>query len=342
MPPASISDLEVMLQRAKSSPKSFFEVGVDAVLRDVRMQSHPDRFSTDADKKRAEEIFREFGLAADSLKIPPVTIRTPSRTYTVGELLAVGDVADVYHADSGPDSYLLKISRVPAAVPLMQHEFQILKELHDVGTMASTYRKYFPNAVETMRAKDKIQKQVTVFSQLPGEKYYTLEQVRARYPEGVDGRHLGWMYKRLLEGLGYAHKKGIAHNATLPDNVIVIPSCHGVKLLDWKTASRGKEEMKVISGKWKLKGFYPEEVGQKKPTSSATDIYMATKCMLYLARDAKGQLPSMLPSRIVGYFRSAVIERQSMRPQDAWDYCEEFSEVLRSVYGPPKFYEFVM
>jgi serine/threonine protein kinase len=338
----SISELEVLLAKAKNSPKAFFESDVDAVLRDVRVQSHPDRFSADADKSRAEEIFREFGLAADSLKIPPVTIRTPSRTYTVGELCAIGDVADVYHATNGSDEYLLKISRVPGGVPLMQHEFEILKELDNVGTMASTYRKYFPHAVETMRAKDKIQKQVTAFSQVPGDKFYTLEQVRDRYPDGVDGRHLGWMYKRILEGLGYAHHKGIVHNATLPDNVIIMPSCHGVKLLDWKTATKGSEVLKVISGKYKNRGMYPEEVSQKKPTSPATDIYMATKCMVYLARDSKGQFPSTLSCRIVGYFRSATIERQSMRPQDAWDYHEEFGEVLRSVYGPPKFYEFVM
>lgn len=326
----TIAELESTLKQAAKDPKKFFGDDVPEMLRFMRMQSHPDKFSNDVDKERAGAIFREFGLLADKLALPPVTITTKKRTYVLTDICGVGDVADVYNATSAGVEYLVKVSRVAAGVPLMQHEAEVFEVMQD--KFQKPYPGYFPVFVETMRAKDKIQKQVTVFLK-PDRPCFTLAQVKAKYTDGVHGTHLAWMYKRLLEGLGALHSIGWVHGAVLPENVVIFPKSHGVNILDLKTASQFGL-VKTISARYR--DWYPEEVLKKQKTSPATDIHLATKCVMYLAG------VDDVPRQMDGYFRAATMTRQSMRPQDAWGYCEEFSEMLRSVYGAPKFHEFAM
>jgi hypothetical protein len=336
---ATIAELESLLGRAKLNPKQFFGDDLDSVLRDCLGKSHPDRFQ-ESDKARADEIFKEFQSAAESTKTPPITIKTPGRTYTIRDQFGVGDVADVNLATSGSDSYVIKVSRVPGAEKLLRHEFDVLKEIGEKAGDKS-YRHYFPPTVETMRAKDKILKQINVFGYNPAYLGYTLEQVREKHPDGIDARSLAWIYKRLLECLGFSHQCGWVHNATLPTHVLVFPSTHGINLVDWKTASQSGP-LSLISAKYRE--WYPAEVKNKEATGPATDIYLATKCMVYLAggNPVTGTIPPSIPRQMAGYFRSAMMERASMRPQDAWQFHEEFSAMLVELYGKPKWHELVM
>jgi hypothetical protein len=42
------------------------------------------------------------------------------------------------------------------------------------------------------------------------------------------------------------------------------------------------------------------------------------------------------------FLRSNLLEGPTMRPKDAWKLMEEFGELLRQLYGPPKFVELTM
>lgn len=119
----TIAQLEARLAVATQLPREFFGTDVDTTLKEIQGQAHPDRFSTDSDRARADEIFRLFGVAAEKAKEPPVTITTKSRTYTLGKLIATGDVSDVYAAICGTEHYTLKISRVVGADKLLAHEY---------------------------------------------------------------------------------------------------------------------------------------------------------------------------------------------------------------------------
>ncbi len=46
--------------------------------------------------------------------------------------------------------------------------------------------------------------------------FRSLTEVGTAYPDGVDPRDAAWMWRRLLVGLGFAHRAGVLHGAVLP------------------------------------------------------------------------------------------------------------------------------
>lgn len=311
--PGTIQDLEAELLEIRKSPVAYFGSDIDGVLRKLHLSAHPDKFQ-DSDKERAAQLFDLFSSEAEKAR-NPVSIKG----YPLESLIASGDVSDVYRSGR----HIVKVSRVPGAEDMLAHEAKILREFDD-----PVYGSYVPKVVEAFRAKDKFLKHVTVFEAM--ENSYTMEQLLAKFPTGVDARHVGWMYNRMLEILGAIHMKSLCHNAVLPCHVLVLPADHGVVLLDWKQVGQGP--LTSISGKYKT--YYPPEVFEKKKTTPATDIYMATKCAAYVG----GGLPA-LPRTMAGFFRSVLLEIPRMRPQDAWALRDEFAVCLRDLYGKPKFVE---
>ncbi len=63
--------------------------------------------------------------------------------------------------------------------------------------------------------------------------YVPMSEVIAAYPKGLDFRDVAWMYKRLLSGLGFVAEMGVVHGAILPSHVLVHPTGHGAKIIDW-------------------------------------------------------------------------------------------------------------
>lgn len=330
----SIIELHAVLKQAESDPRSYFGGEIDDILRAILGKCHPDRFSDDSEKSAAEEMFKKFSQLADQCRTPIPTIKSKTRTYSLDSLLAIGDVSDVHLASSGAEQFIVKASRVVGAdKPLAQEHF-ILNELHEKSGDA-TYKFYFPTPIETIKASDGIRKQVNVFAFEPGG--FTTEMVLAKHPDGLRGEHLAWIYKRLLTAIGFAHLHKYIHHAVLPCHLMIFPGTHGIQLLDWKQGGPSTTLKSIVS---KYRDWYPSEVLKKGKTSTATDIYMATKCMIYLAGgDPVAEvIPSSVPRRMADFFRSALLERASMRPQNAWDFMDEFTEMLHEVYGTPKFH----
>lgn len=331
-----LSALEAALQRAERDPKVFFGDDIDGILKRFH-RNHPDLYSDDL-KHRVTEIFSRFTQLADLARKPLVVLQTKSRAYTLFELLGIGDVSDVHLATCGEDDFIVKASRIPGADKLLVHEHFVLKELIEAA-QGTTYKFYLPQPVETVRARDTILKQINVFTHEPGG--FTLEQVHNRFPDGLDGRHLAWIFKRLLTILGFTHRQAWIHNAVLPTHVLIFPGTHGVQLLDWKFANQSQP---LVSISAKFRDWYPPEVLGKQPTGPGTDLYLAAKCMIYLAggNAASGVIPDTIPQEMRGYFRSCVLEAINMRPRDAWGFMDEFTEMLLDLYGKPKFQHLVM
>jgi len=55
-----------------------------------------------------------------------------------------------------------------------------------------------------------------------------------------------------------------------------------------------------------------------------------------------GHLVPQLPAPIGRFLQACLLESPNMRPNDAWELHEEFSELLEGVYGPPSFHHLVM
>jgi hypothetical protein len=308
-----------------------------------------------ADKRPANAAALAERLA-ELLSAPPasetrpreraITIESPKRTYTLLRLLATGDVADVHLASARSDPldpadclYAVKISRIEEGHSLLETERRTLVNLlSQAGT--TTYSRYLPTLAESFLARDRFAKRVNVFLHEPG--FYTLEQVHAQHA-ALDGRHLGWIFKRLLTVLGFCHQSATTvHAAVLPCHVLLHAANHGLQLVGWGQSVEMGKQVRMLSTKYR--DWYPPEVFKKLPASAATDVFLAARCLIYLAGGdpVTNRMPDSVPTPMQRFLETCLLEGARMRPDNCWKLLEEFDELLRSLYGPPKFHDLAM
>lgn len=322
-----LEELEQMIKDARSS-REFFGKNMCLTLKKFLQVCHPDR---NPGNPKAKELFELVNNWAELAKKPSIVIKSSKKNYEILRRIAVGDTSDIYTAEGGKKDYLLKISRIPGGDSYLNNEQQILSEIL-TEARAKTYSKYLPTLIESFPAKDTIAKRVNVYSYDPG--LYTLEQVYEKYPNGIDGRHIGWMFNRILTGLGFIHNCGYVHGAVLPSHILVHPESHGAIFCGWVHAVKSGQKLETISVKYR--DWYPPEVITKKPVFPATDIFMAAKCVMKLA------IEKDIPFKMERFFKSCLLESPSMRPSNAWDLQDEFKLVLGDLYGKSKFQVFTM
>jgi serine/threonine protein kinase len=329
----SLDEIERLLDKALM-PQDLFDV---IPLNELLFSTHPDRNPGDS---RAEILFKrisEFALAKDK---PAPTIKSPKkRTYSLVKMIEAGDVADIYRATAGSKDYIVKISRVPDTHSMLENERKALTALiTDAGDL--TYHKYLPVLVESFPVKQRnIQQRVNVFTWQEG--FHTAAKIHQQH-EALGGRHLAWIFKRLLTALGFVHKRGWVHGAVLPEHCLIQVENHGLQLVGWGQSVEVNHRIHRISSRYKE--WYPSEVLEKKLVGSETDIYMAAKLMIYLAGGdpVKEIFPDITPEPIKRFIRSCLLPGRLMRPGDAWLLFEELDNLLKAIYGPPRFIKLVM
>jgi hypothetical protein len=78
--------------------------------------------------------------------------------------------------------------------------------------------------------------------------------------------------------------------------------------------------------------------------SPSTDLFLASRCLVYLAGGdpLANRLPDAVPVPMQRFIQSCLLESPRMRPDDAWTLLDEFDDLLRQLYGAPKFHELIM
>jgi hypothetical protein len=272
---------------------------------------------------------------------PPLTLESPNRRYTLDCLLAVGDVADVYLGAAPGDPttpYVLKVSRAREGQTLLENERHTLVRLRSAAG-DTTYARYLPTPAESFVPRERPAQRVNVFLHESG--FYTLEQVHEQHP-ALDGRHLAWIFKRLLTVLGFSHRRHMLHGAVLPCHVMLHAAGHGLQLVGWGQSVETGRRIRAVSSRYR--DWYPPEVPLMQPASSATDLFLAARCLVYLAGGdpvANG-MPEAVPPPMRSFISTCLLESARMRPDDAWALLEDFDELLRRLYGPPMFQELIM
>jgi hypothetical protein len=269
-----------------------------------------------------------------ALTAPPVSIVGPGGTYTLIGLLAAGDVADVHRADAGMEwSYVLKVARAASGNALLDNESLVLTRLL-ARAGESTYRKYLPDLISSFWTEDGPRLRVNVFRDQPG--LYTLERVHERHP-ALEGRHLAWVFKRLLTVLGFSHRQGAVHGAVLPCHVLLDVVGHGARLVGWgQSVAPGRPLAAIVS---RYRDWYPPEVLNQRPASPGTDLFLAARCLIYLAGGdpVRNRMPDAVPAPLRRFVASCLLEGPTMRPRDAWALLDELDALLRRLYGAPEY-----
>lgn len=259
-----------------------------------------------------------------------ITLQGPAGDYLLGERIGVGDVADVYFAQA-PDGQacLLKVARTIEGNARLDNERRALGELI-AAAGETTYRHYLPTLTTSFATVKGPAHRTNVFHHDAG--LWSLEQVHAQRPV-LDGRHLGWVFKRLLTVLGLSHQCGWLHGAVLPCHVLVRPADHGLRLIGWGQSARVGRPLPLVP-RWR--DWMPPDVLRGRAVGPATDLFLAARCMLWLAGEGPG--PDVLPPAMARFFQSCLLESPAMRPDDAWQLTEEFDDLLKRLYGSPKFH----
>ena len=292
---------EVIKLVEASDPRDVFGRGnrteQDAKYRVLSRICHPDLNPDHLDQAKA--AFQKLSALYAKLTAPPpqVTIRSAKHSYQVENLLAAGDIADIFLATYDNAQVVLKVARDRRDSSLLMHESAVLTKIHK--SLDAHDRWYFPTVFETFSFRQPGRGVRTVNVQPYMPRLFTLKQVREKYPNGVEPKHFAWMFKRVLTTLGATHRAGYVHGAITPEHVLIHTDNHGARLIDWTMAVSDQQPLKLIAGTYEK--WYPQEVFQKQPVTSTLDIYMAARCGIYLlgGDPLTHVVPSSVPRRLV-------------------------------------------
>ena len=280
-----------------------------------------------------------------------VLVATPTRVYTVTDLLGKDDLCNIYRCiypvEQTKHQGMFRLTNDPYDNDLMQNEAKTLYHLQGDKDY-DDFRAFIPVILEAFlyQDSDKKAKQVNICGLHPdiGEpnELYTLEEVHQYYLNGIDPRDMAWMWRRVLYILGFIHGAEVIHGAIVPWHILIEPKEHKLMISGWgfsvrnpKATGNHLKAMSLSYEKW-----YPASVKEKKPPTAALDIGMAARCMMYLIGAEPTQKPKHrnLDSQLERYFTKC-IEQQ---PQDAWQLLSEFDKIIENLWGERKFRIFTM
>jgi len=302
-----IQELKTLIKKYRDNPWDFFK---SRTIKEVSIFSHPDKWIVKG--VDTSSIFAEF----QSLYEKSTTIPIKVGKYTLLSHICTGDLREIYNTEDGA---IIKVPRVKnkSADTLIKKEEKILKEFND----GSTYSLYFPTIINSFSSDNGI----TLVTKNT-EKFFSIAQILKIRPNGLGGRHVGWITRRVLTVLGFVHSKGWANCAVTPEHILISPTNHGAALTGWIHGEKFGDKIKAIPVI--RKDMYPEFA--KNGASPKLDIVMAAKSLLLLASKESTETPK----RIINFLKG-----MQMGSPDVWDLEEEFSELLKDVYGKRRFVE---
>jgi tRNA A-37 threonylcarbamoyl transferase component Bud32 len=117
-----------------------------------------------------------------------------------------------------------------------------------------------------------------------------------------------WIWRRLLELLGWIHENGVVHCRVRPEHVLLHPRDHGVVLVGWSHAAR-----------------------RESVARSADDIVASAESLRHVLG---GSLPAPLEAVVHAAERGA--------RSDASTLSAEVREAAREAFGPARYHPFTM
>ncbi len=269
--------------------------------------------------------------------------------YVIDGRLGRGDSSDVFlaHRDTRlTQRVALKVLRAEADADLLAREVRVVRELRASETEgADFFRRLLPEPIAhgALRLHDAAGSRTpgkvrsggplaTAFRFRAGFEA-TASDIREVFPRGVDPRHAVWMWKRVLDMLGWLHRAGVVHGAVLPPHLLVRPDAHAVVLLGWgaTTWRLGRARSLLPARSERFAALYP--AAATKPPEPALDLAMLARTLLWLTDGARVPAPVR-----------RLLETCADRPptDDAWALKDQVSKAAEAVWGPPKFVPFVL
>ncbi|WP_434384097.1 hypothetical protein [Melittangium boletus] len=265
-----------------------------------------------------------------------------------GPRVGQGGMTDVYVAERArtpTERVLIKVLRDPAHLPLLDHEWEVLRALQaSQAEGAPTFTALLPQPVTRgeLSAGPHAGRHALVL-RWPGGFVRTLEDARRVYPAGVPPETSVWMWRRVLEVLSFLHRSGYVHGAVLPPHLLLQTGEHGVRLVGFSCAERLGEPLRAFHPYYR--DFYPGDVTDTRRPRPEDDVAMSARCLVaVLGGDPeRGTVPGAVPAPLALLLRQVARGEYTSQGGDlAWTLRERVGEVGRAVFGPPSFQPLVM
>jgi serine/threonine protein kinase len=230
------------------------------------------------------------------------------------------------------EQVVLKVCRGGDA-DLVQNEIRTLNKLYPPDQADEKFYRYLVKPIAS-------ESNALVLPYLKG--FISLEEVLKAYPRGIDFLDMIWMFKRLLVAVGFAHTQKVIHGAILPSHVMVHPTQHGAKLIDWSYSvpMGGNVSIKAYPAEWKA--YYPESVFEKQFPGPHTELHMAASIAIALVGGdlTTQKFPDAVPSWLQTFLLGLLSQKVSRI--SVWEVHEQFDKVLESNSIKPKYRKFSM
>lgn len=270
-----------------------------AVYKKYSKKCHPDLFSED-EKDKAHQAFTHLNSLyrrSSKSKEYSKTIKTKRHEYTIQKINYVIDnttrVTGATYDDGHKLAWVSSIST--KNTDLFQNAVSSLKKLDEVP---KEYSSFFPNLLEKFKYKsvnDNIESNIIVTEQLPG--FVPLYKVLESYPDGISGRNVAWIFRRMLVSLGNTHSLDLIHGAPTLSSFWINVENHGLILDNWIYSRPTSQPLLAVPSDYK--NLYPTSALTRKPVDASMDLEVAAKSALSLLHDDE-------PAALKAFFKGCV------------------------------------
>ena len=251
--------------------------------------------------------------------------------------LAVGHSSDVFLACRTTrlsERLLLKVLRSAGDEALLQNEQRVLARLESSSQRGAAYfasmvpQRAFAGLLEGPGFPRVF---AAAFRQ-PAGFSHTLEQLRQRFPSGIDARHAIWLWRRALELLDWLHRSDVVHGAILPAHVLLDAREHSVGLVGFSCAGPAGTPLSAMDPR--KADIYPLGDAPKQALSPAGDLGMLARCVIHALGGHGIRAPDQVPAPLAQLLAEQAAGQSSLAPLDV---SRRVSDVARECFGPPKF-----
>ena len=238
-------------------------------------------------------------------------IQCAGARYQLLDLLGTGELSQVYLAKriaTIPFLATIKLSSSPAAATRYAREAEVLRELHTLSPL-------LPQVVAEGPVDGDPSRHALVFPH-PNGFWGSLEDLNARFPQGIDPRHAIWIWRRMLDNLGFVHAQGWSHGDVRPEHALVHPEDHRILLISWGSAQKGASE-----------------------TDQAKDVLRCARIVLVLVSGTSGlgSVPNSMPAGLAKLLSQASQDEAFCRTQRASGLDDMLRAAAHEAFGPPSF-----
>lgn len=236
--------------------------------------------------------------------------------YQFLELLGTGEISQVYLARriaAMPFLATIKVSSSPAAGARYAREAEVLRELHTISPL-------LPEVVAEGPVDGDPSRHALVLPH-PNGFWGSLEDLNTRFAQGIDPRHVVWIWRRMLDILRFVHAQGWSHGEVRPEHALVHPEDHGIRLISWGSAQQ-----------------------RASVTDQAKDLSRCARTVLVLVSGASGSgsVPNDVPAGLAKLLTRASEDEAFCRTQEAQGLDDMLRAAAHEAFGPPSFVPLVI